>query len=175
MTASAGHKVKKCTVRNKTNSNKPSIDMYTDGGCRRNPGVGGWAVVIYDGPEPTEVSGFERHTTNNQMELRAAIEGLKQLESPSKVRLFSDSAYLINCMNDGWHLKWQRNGWRSSKKKAVENAHLWRELLELARRHHVKWIKIAGHAGVAANQRCHALVQMAIHRRGGVYSPWEEK
>jgi ribonuclease HI len=130
------------------------------------PGRRGWAAVIYDGPEPTEASGFERHTTNNQMDLRAAIEGLKQLEAPRKVRLFSDSAYLINCMIDGWHFKWERNGWKSSKKKPVENADLWQELLDLVRRHDVKWVKIEGHAGVAANERCHALVRLAIHQRG---------
>ena len=166
MTANGRHTGREHTARTKANSVKPPIDVYTDGGCRQNPGVGGWAAVIYDGPTPTEISGFERHTTNNQMELRAAIEGLKQLETPSKVRTFSDSAYLINCMNDGWYLKWERNGWTSSRKKPVENAGLWRELLDLARRHEVKWIKIAGHASVAANERCHALVQMAIHQRG---------
>jgi ribonuclease HI len=100
------------------------------------------------------------------MDLRAAIEGLKQLEAPRKVRLFSDSAYLINCMIDGWHFKWERNGWKSSKKKPVENADLWQELLDLVRRHDVKWVKIEGHAGVAANERCHALVRLAIHQRG---------
>jgi ribonuclease HI len=148
---------------------KPTIDVYTDGGCRVDSGCGAWAAVIYDGPRPAEISGFEPHTTNNKMELRAAVEGLKQLETPSTVRLFSDSAYLVNCMNEGWYLKWERNGWKNSKKKPVENADLWRELLELARCHDVKWVKIPSHAGVAANERCHALVQLAIQQRGSCY------
>jgi ribonuclease HI len=138
--------------------------VYTDGGCQGNPGVGAWAALIYEGPKPREIWGVERQTTNNQMELRAAIEALRALEEPSKVRLFSDSAYLINCMNEGWYLNWERNGWKNSKKKPVENANLWRELLELARYHEVKWIKIDGHAGIGANERCHALVQLAISR-----------
>jgi ribonuclease HI len=112
--------------------------VYTDGGCRGNPGVGGWAALIFEGPKPKEICGREQQTTNNRMELRAAIEGLKALEKPSKVRLFSDSAYLINCMNEAWYAKWERNGWKNSKKKPVENANLWRELLKLARRHEVK-------------------------------------
>lgn len=75
------------------------------------------------------------------------------------------TAYIINCMNEGWYLKWERNGWKNSKKKPVENANLWRELLEVAARHEVRWIKIDGHAGIAANERCHALVQLAISHR----------
>lgn len=140
------------------------IDIWIDGGCLGNPGKGAWAVVIYDGPKPTEISGSEPETTNNRMELRAAIEGLKRLGTRSKVRLFSDSAYLINCMNDGWYLKWERNGWKNSKKKPIENADLWRELLELSRCHDVKYRKVAGHRGVRANERCHHLVQLAMAR-----------
>jgi ribonuclease HI len=149
-------------AHSKADATRPTIDVYTDGGCRSNPGVGGWAAVIYEGPEPREIWGAERQITNNQMELRAAIEALRTLDKPSKVRLFSDSAYLINCMNEAWYLKWERNGWKTSKKKPVENRELWRELLDLAGRHDVKWIKIDGHAGIAANERCHALVQLAI-------------
>lgn len=141
---------------------KPSVDIYTDGGCRVDSGCGSWAAVIYYGPAPTEISGFELHTSNNRMELRAAIEGLKRLETPSKVRLLSDSAYLVNCMNDGWYGRWERNGWKTAARKPVKNADLWRELLEVAGRHDVEWIKIEGHAGIGANERCHVLVQLAI-------------
>ena len=101
-----------------------NVDIYTDGGCRINPGPGGWAALIYEGPTPQEVYGAERDTTNQRMEIRAAIEGLKRLQEPRRVRLFSDSAYIINCMNDGWHLKWRRNGWKNSAKKPVKNADL---------------------------------------------------
>jgi ribonuclease HI len=141
---------------------RPLIDAYTDGGCRQNPDVGAWAALIYEGPEPKEICGVERQTTNNQMELRAAIEALRALEKPSKVRLFSDSAYLINCMNEAWYLNWERNGWKNSKKKLVKNAGLWRELAALTRKHDVRFVKIDEHAGIGANERCHALVQLAI-------------
>jgi ribonuclease HI len=140
--------------------------VYTDGGCRGNPGVGAWAALIYEGPEPKEIWGVERLTTNNRMELRAAIEALRALEEPSKVRLYSDSAYLIDAFNMGWLSNWEHNGWKTSAKKTVKNADLWWELLELARRHDVRWIKIEGHAGVGANERCQALVQLAIYRSG---------
>ena len=157
--AGSGH-----PARKRVDAPKLIIDVYTDGGCRGNPGVGRWAALIYDGPAPEEIWGVERLTTNNQMELRAATEALRALEEPCKVRLFSDSAYLINCMNAGWYHKWERNGWKNSKKKPVENVGLWRELLELAGRHDVKWIKIDGHAGIGANKRGHDLVQLAISR-----------
>jgi ribonuclease HI len=157
---------RKRSARSGADATRPLIDVYTDGGCRVNPGVGGWAAIIYEGPKPKEIWEVERLTTNNQMELRAAIEALRALREPSKVRLFSDSAYLINCMNEAWYLNWERNGWKNAKKKPVENADLWRELLELARCHDVTWIKIDGHAGVGANERCHALVQLAISRSG---------
>ena len=129
---------RKCAARSGAGATRPTNEVYTDGGCRGNPGVGGWAALIFEGPKPKEICGREQQTTNNRMELRAAIEGLKALEKPSKVRLFSDSAYLINCMNEAWYAKWERNGWKNSKKKPVENANLWRELLKLARRHEVK-------------------------------------
>ena len=81
------------------------------------------------------------------------------------MRFYSDSAYLINCMNDGWHLKWQQNGWRNSAKKPVKNTDLWRELLRVAEPHTVKWIKVKGHSGVAANEPCHNLVGLALDKR----------
>jgi ribonuclease HI len=127
MTASATRTER--VVHRQADARKPTIEVYTDGGCRGNPGVGAWAALIYEGPKPKEISGVERQTTNNKMELRAAIEALRAFEKPSKVRLFSDSAYLINCMNEGWYLNWERNGWKNSTKKPVENRELWRELL----------------------------------------------
>ncbi len=127
MTASATRTER--VVHRQADARKPTIEVYTDGGSRGNPGVGAWAALIYEGPKPKEISGVERQTTNNKMELRAAIEALRALEKPSKVRLFSDSAYLINCMNEGWYLNWERNGWKNSTKKPVENRELWRELL----------------------------------------------
>ncbi|MDP8951273.1 MAG: ribonuclease HI [Actinomycetota bacterium] len=113
----------------------------------REPGAWAWAAMIYDGPKPKEVSGAERETTSNRMELRTAIEGVKRLEAPSSVRPFGDSAYLVNGFEEGWVRKWERYGWRTSAKKPVRNADLWRELVSLSRRHAVDFVKVAGHAG----------------------------
>jgi ribonuclease HI len=140
----------------------PIVEVFTDGGCWGNPGPGGWAAVVYEGPKPKEISGSERETTNNRMELKAAIEGLKALKAPSRVRLFSDSAYLVNAFEKGWVSKWEHNGWRNAKKKPVENQDLWRELVKVSRLHDVEWVKVAGHAGIPANERCHALVQREL-------------
>ncbi len=92
------------------------LDVYTDGGCLGNPGPGGWDALIYEGPKPIEISGHEKATTNQRMELRAAIEALRHLDNPGHVRLHSDSAYLINGMKQKWYVKWQENGWLNSKK-----------------------------------------------------------
>jgi ribonuclease HI len=143
-------------------------EIYTDGGCDGNPGPGGWAAIVFEGPKPKEISGAERNTTNNRMEIRAAIEGLKRLEEPRRVLVHSDSAYLINCMNEGWHLNWQKNGWKTSANKPVKNADLWRNLLEVSSRHSVEWVKVEAHASNAWNERAHALVQRAIKRVRGV-------
>jgi ribonuclease HI len=104
------------------------------------------------------------YTTNHQMELRAAIEGLRSLASPSRVRIYSHSAYLINPFKERWLNGWDKNGWRTAGKKPVKNVDLWKELLEVASPHKVEWIKVEGHAGVGANERCHRLVQLAIDK-----------
>ena len=143
---------------------KETVEMYTDGGCRGNPGPGGWAVVVYESPKPEEIYGYENNTTNQRMELRAAIEGLQYLKEPSRVRLYSDSAYLLNAMNEGWLANWESNGWKTAKKTPVKNADLWRNLLELARIHEVEWVKVKGHAGNPGNERCDALGKLAMDR-----------
>jgi ribonuclease HI len=98
------------------------------------------------------------------MELRAAIEGLRNLKEPSRVRLYSDSAYLLNALNEGWLVKWESNGWKTAKNKLVKNAELWRQLLELAGIHAVEWVKVKGHAGNPGNERCDTLVKLAMDR-----------
>jgi ribonuclease HI len=144
--------------------NKRTVEIYTDGGCRGNPGPGSWAAIIYEGPKPKEIYGAEKSTTNQRMELQAAIEGLLYLKEPSRVRLYSDSAYLLNALNEGWLTTWEHNGWKKADKKPVKNADLWEELLKVARFHEVKWIKVSGHSGNPGNERCHSLVQIAIDR-----------
>jgi ribonuclease HI len=121
--------------------------IYTVGGCLINPGWGGWAAIIYEGPRAREISGFERETTNNRMGLMATKEALIMPDEPSSVRLFSDSAYLVDGFEKGWVHSWERNGWKNAHKRPVKNRDLWSDLLELSRFHKVKFVKVARHAG----------------------------
>lgn len=138
------------------------VTIYTDGACSGNPGPGGWAAVLMYGEKIKEISGGEKVTTNNKMELIAPIEALKQLKQPCRVKLHSDSAYLINCFKDKWHVGWERNGWVNSKKEPVSNKELWQELLSLCKIHEVEWIKVKGHAGDHWNERCDELARAAM-------------
>ena len=144
------------------------VTIYTDGACSGNPGPGGWGVVLMYGEHRKEISGGDAHTTNNRMELTGPIEALELLKQPCKVRLYSDSAYLVNAFNQHWIANWQRNGWQTSQKKPVENKELWQRLLELCRTHEVEFIKVKGHADNAENNRCDELARAAIakYRRG---------
>lgn len=138
------------------------VVIYTDGACSGNPGPGGWGAVLLAGEHRKELSGFDPHTTNNRMEIQAAISALRALKYPCSVKLYSDSAYLVNAFRQNWLENWQRNGWVNSKKEPVENQDLWRELLEAARPHKVEWIKVKGHADNAENNRCDELARAAI-------------
>jgi len=138
------------------------VVIYTDGACSGNPGTGGWGVVLISGEKRKELSGAEARTTNNKMELRAAVEALSALKMPCAVTLYSDSAYLINAFQQHWLTKWQRNGWQTSKKQPVENADLWRLLIALNDKHRITWVKVKGHAGNKENERCDALAREAI-------------
>ncbi|MCI5550517.1 MAG: ribonuclease HI [Christensenellales bacterium] len=144
------------------------VTIYTDGACSGNPGPGGWGAVLMYGEHRKEISGGDAHTTNNRMELTGPIEALELLKQPCKVRLYSDSAYLVNAFNQHWIANWQRNGWQTSQKKPVENKELWQRLLELCRTHEVEFIKVKGHADNAENNRCDELARAAIakYRRG---------
>lgn len=144
------------------------VTIYTDGACSGNPGPGGWGAVLMYGEHRKEISGGDAHTTNNRMELTGPIEALELLKQPCKVRLYSDSAYLVNAFNQRWIANWQRNGWQTSQKKPVENKELWQRLLELCRTHEVEFIKVKGHADNAENNRCDELARAAIakYRRG---------
>ena len=144
------------------------VTIYTDGACSGNPGPGGWGAVLMYGEHRKEISGGDAHTTNNRMELTGPIEALELLKQPCKVRLYSDSAYLVNAFNQHWIANWQRNGWQTSQKKPVENKELWQRLLELCRAHEVEFIKVKGHADNAEQNRCDDLARAAIatYRRG---------
>ncbi len=130
------------------------VEIYTDGACSGNPGNGGFcAILIYNGAEKV-ISGYEENTTNNKMELKGVIEGLKALKEPCEVDLYSDSQYLTDAFNQGWLTSWQLNGWKTASKKEVKNVELWQDLIELTRIHTVKFIKVKGHSDNEYNNRC---------------------
>lgn len=123
-----------------------NIIIYTDGSCSGNPGPGGWAALLIFGETKKECMGAVAETTNNRMELRAALEALQSLKEPCKVKLHTDSAYLKNAFTQGWIKNWQKNGWRTASKKPVENQDLWKKLITENERHTIEWIKVKGHA-----------------------------
>lgn len=134
-----------------------SIEIFTDGACSGNPGPGGWGAVLrYNGFEK-ELSGGEKETTNNRMELTAAIMALKALKEPCKVTLTTDSKYLSDGIEKGWAKQWQKNGWRKADKKPALNVDLWEEILALFDKHEVKIVWVKGHNGHPENERCDAL------------------
>ncbi len=136
---------------------KKKIKIYTDGACSGNPGPGGWgAILCYNGHEK-ELSGGEKNTTNNRMELSGAIYALKALKEPCEVELTSDSKYLTDAILQGWVYSWRANGWKKADKKPALNIDLWEELLELLEIHDVKFIWVKGHAGHEYNERCDRL------------------
>ncbi len=140
------------------------VEIYTDGACSGNPGPGGWGAVLMYGDNKIEISGFEKSTTNNKMELTAAYEALKRLKEPCKVNLYSDSAYLVNAFLQGWLEKWIRNGWKRNKNEEVKNVEIWKELVNLAGIHEIKWIKVKGHADNEYNNRCDKLATDEIKK-----------
>lgn len=137
------------------------VEIYTDGACQGNPGPGGWGVILrYKGVEK-ELSGYHPATTNNRMELQAAIEGMKALKRSVKADLYTDSQYLRDGITK-WLLQWKKNNWRLSNKKPVKNQDLWEQLEALIQTHQVEWHWVRGHAGHPENERADALARQAI-------------
>ena len=133
------------------------VTLYTDGACSGNPGPGGYgAILIYNGVEK-EISGGEKNTTNNKMEMMAVIKGLEMLKEPCEVFVYSDSAYVVNSIEKGWIYSWKKNGWKKSDKKEVKNIELWERLLKLMEIHKVTFLKVKGHADDELNNRCDRL------------------
>lgn len=133
------------------------IEIYTDGACSGNPGPGGWgAVLVYNGKEK-ELSGSEKNTTNNRMELTAVIMALNALNQPCEIKLTTDSKYVCDAINKGWVYSWKKNGWKKSDKKPALNVDLWKELLSLLEKHEVEFIWVKGHNGHKYNEICDAL------------------
>ena len=136
-----------------------TVTIYTDGACSGNPGPGGWGAVLRCGTAEKELSGGEKSTTNNRMELTAVISALSALKQPCIVTLCSDSKYVIDAVTKGWAKSWQKNNWIKSDKKPALNADLWEQLLALLDQHDVSFVWIKGHAGHPENERCD---QMAV-------------
>ena len=139
------------------NASLTKVTIYTDGACSGNPGKGGWGAVLFCKNTMKEISGYCENTTNNQMELTAAIEALNKLKVPCEVDLYSDSAYLINAFNEKWVDSWILNGFKNANKKPVSNVDLWQKLIEFNSTHKIKWIKVKGHSDNKYNNRCDEL------------------
>jgi ribonuclease HI len=141
-----------------------SVTIYTDGACSGNPGPGGWGAILMYKDKQLELSGYEAHTTNNRMELLAAIQALSKLKEPCEVKLYSDSAYLVNAFRQHWMENWVKRNWIKADKKPVENQDLWKKILEYTQIHAIEWIKVKGHANNAYNNRCDELATGEIKR-----------
>lgn len=142
---------------------KENFVIWTDGACSPNPGKGGWAaIIVKDGSDKRSISGFYEDTTNNRMELTAAIEALKAVPEGSNVTLWSDSRYIVNAFNEGWIKKWNKNGWKKSDNSEVANRDLWEELVKLSKNLDIIYIWTKGHADNKENNECDALARNAI-------------
>ncbi len=143
------------------------VEIATDGACKGNPGPGGWGAIIRMGDKEKELSGGELLTTNNRMEMTAAICGLNALTKPCRVTLSTDSRYMIDGLTK-WIKGWQRNGWKTADKKPVKNADLWQALLDAAKPHRIEWVWVKGHAGHPENERADRLASDAAIAAGRV-------
>lgn len=153
----------KLTSKPKSSVAGDTIIIYTDGACTGNPGAGGYGAVIIDGDRRKELSAGYKLTTNNRMEMMGAIAALESLKSNSKVKLHSDSKYIVDAVVKGWAKKWQANGWRRNKKEMAKNPDLWQELLDLCKIHDVEFVWVKGHAGIPENERCDQLAVAAAN------------
>ncbi len=137
------------------------IEIFPDGACKGNPGPGGWGAILRMGPYEKELWGGERDTTNNRMELTAAIRGLEAMKRPITAKVYTDSQYVLKGISE-WIHGWKRNGWKTADKKPVKNADLWQTLDQLARQHKLEWIWVKGHSGHPENERADALANRGI-------------
>ena len=140
------------------------VTIYTDGACSGNPGPGGWGAILIFGDIKKEISGGKKDTTNNIMELTAALEALKMLKRPCDVKLYSDSAYLVNGFINGWIYNWKKNNWKTSNKEPVKNKEIWEELYKMTKIHKIEFIKVKGHSDNEFNNRCDELARNAINK-----------
>ncbi len=145
----------------------PRVEIYTDGACSGNPGIGGWGVILRYKDTEKELSGGEINTTNNRMELTAVIEALKALKTACNITLYTDSKYVMNGITE-WLENWKKNGWKTSNKKgAVKNIDLWQTLDELVLKHEIRWVWVKGHAGHIENERVDTLARSEVLKLKG--------
>jgi len=138
------------------------IKIYTDGSCIENPGNGGWAAIIFMNNEKIAITGNKKNTTNNQMELMAAIEALKKIPTGQKVQVYTDSKYVKLGITE-WIEKWSQNNWKTSSKQKVKNLELWTELNEISKKHKIEWFWVKGHAGDPINEEVDTLAKKAVN------------
>ena len=144
---------------------KSSISIYTDGACKGNPGEGGWGAYIEYNNEKVKLYGYEKDTTNNRMEITAAIEALRSIKIKSNIIIYTDSKYLMNGINT-WINGWKKNNWRTSSNKGVKNVDLWKIIDELNSNHSIKWCWVKGHSGNPGNEMADELANFAITSKG---------
>jgi ribonuclease HI len=142
---------------------RPYVEIFADGACSGNPGPGGFAAVLRTDKKEKEISGSEGHTTNNRMELMAVISAIEALKRPCKIRVTTDSNYIVKGMTE-WVHGWIKNGWRNSQKKEVLNRDLWERLLKAVNGHEVEWTWIKGHSGHTENERCDEMARLEIEK-----------
>lgn len=145
-----------------TNSNSCEVEIYTDGACINNPGPGGYAAILLINGTEKEITGFKQNTTNNEMELTAALQGILQLQNKCSITIYSDSAYLVNAFKQGWIDTWKRNNWTRGKNEEIKNLKLWQSLDEMNQKHDIKWVKVKGHSDNEYNNRCDKLANKTI-------------
>lgn len=141
-----------------------NVVIYTDGACSFNPGPGGWCAILIYGANEKVLSGGLQDTTNNIMELSAVVNGLRALKEPCNVEIYSDSAYVVNSISEGWIDSWQKNGWKTSKKESVKNIEIWKELLKLLKVHNVTFLKVKGHSDDEYNNRCDEVARSEVKK-----------
>ena len=142
--------------------NEGKVIIYTDGACSGNPGPGGYGVILSYNGQQTELSQGFRWTTNNRMEILAAIVGLEAIDTPAHVQIYSDSKYLVDAMEKGWAKRWKANDWMRNKKELASNIDLWKQMLQLCDHHQVEFFWVKGHAGHEWNERCDQLAREAL-------------
>ena len=141
-----------------------NVIIYTDGACSGNPGPGGWAAIIKKKKNRKEISGGNKNTTNNIMEITAILEGLKALKVECEVNIYSDSAYCVNAFNQGWIYNWIKKGWKTASGEPVKNKELWQELYALTKKHKVTFNKVKGHSDDELNNRCDEMARGEIEK-----------